>query len=168
MNIHKYLWYKIIRNSGTAFGGAPMGKPPSAAAALGLCLWLFYIINMYGYSLYIPYIFHIYFLAMWSMFSLVCVLNLWSQEKTSPYRKTTFLFLFFRLYTFYIFISNFMIFIKVWILNHVYSMFPRMHVYSCTSFPHDATWSAKYIQISIHSENKSLTTKLRVCFSFCF
>ena len=34
----------------------------------------FYIIDIYGYSLYIPFIFHIYFLAMWSMFSLVCFL----------------------------------------------------------------------------------------------
>ena len=41
-----------------------------------LCFWLFYTINIYGYSLYIPYIyiFHVYFLAMWSMFSLVCFL----------------------------------------------------------------------------------------------
>ena len=29
-----------------------------------LCFWSFYIIDIYGYSLYIPYIFHIYFLAM--------------------------------------------------------------------------------------------------------
>ena len=27
-NIHKYLWYKIIRNTGAAFGGAPIGRPP--------------------------------------------------------------------------------------------------------------------------------------------
>ena len=84
-NIHEYLWYQIIRNTGAAFGGATMGRPPSAAALLGLCFcqlfWSFYIIDIYGYSLYIPYIFHIYFLAMWSMFSLVCVLNLWSQEE---------------------------------------------------------------------------------------
>ena len=56
----------------------PMGRPPKAAAPLGrrrrrrLCFWLFYIINLYGYSLYIPYIFHIYFLAMFHIFSLVC------------------------------------------------------------------------------------------------
>ena len=42
-----------------------MGRP-SAAAPLGhrqrwrLCFWLFYIINTCGYSLPIPYIFHIY------------------------------------------------------------------------------------------------------------
>ena len=39
-----------------------------------LCFWLFYIINIYGYSLYIPYIFHIYFLNMFHIFSLVCFL----------------------------------------------------------------------------------------------
>ena len=27
-NNDKYLWYKVIRNTGTAFGGAPMGRPP--------------------------------------------------------------------------------------------------------------------------------------------
>ena len=72
-NIHWYLWYEIIRNIGAAFGGAQMGRPPSAAAPfkLGLCFWLFYIINIYGYSVYIPYIFHIYFLDMFHIFSLV-------------------------------------------------------------------------------------------------
>ena len=34
--------------------------PPSAAAPLGLCFWLFYIINICGNSLYIPYMFYIY------------------------------------------------------------------------------------------------------------
>ena len=73
-NIHRYLWYKIIRNTD------PMGRPPSAAAPLGrrrrgrLCFWLFLIINIYGYSLYIPYIVHIYFLDMFHIFSLVCFL----------------------------------------------------------------------------------------------
>ena len=37
-----------------------------------LCFWLFYIINIYGYSLYIPYIFHIYFLDMFHVFSTFC------------------------------------------------------------------------------------------------
>ena len=47
-------------------------------------LWIFLI-----YSLYIPYIFPRYV-----PYIFPCVfLNLWSQEKTSPYRKTTFLFL---------------------------------------------------------------------------
>ena len=32
------------------------------------------ITNIYGYSLYIPYIFHIYFLDMFHIFSLVCFL----------------------------------------------------------------------------------------------
>ena len=60
-NIHKYLWYKIMRNT------YPMGRPPKAAAPSGcrrrrrLCFWLFYIINIYGYSFYIPHIFPKYF-----------------------------------------------------------------------------------------------------------
>ena len=61
-NIHKHLWSKIIRNAD------PMGRPPKA------CFWLFYIINVYVYSLYIPYIFHRYFLDMFHLFSLVCFL----------------------------------------------------------------------------------------------
>ena len=45
-------------------------------------LWIFLI-----YSLYIPYIFPSYV-----KYVFPCVfLNLWSQEETSPYRKTTFL-----------------------------------------------------------------------------
>ena len=95
-NIHKYLWYKIIRNTGAAFGGAPMGRPPSAAAPLGLCFWWFSLIDIYGYSLYSPDIFHICFLDMFHVQGGIfpCVfLNLWSQEKISPYSKTTFLLL---------------------------------------------------------------------------
>ena len=46
-----------------------IGAPPKAAP-------VFLIINLYGYALYIPYIFHmyipyIYFLAMFHIFSLV-------------------------------------------------------------------------------------------------
>ena len=117
-NIHEHLWYEIIRNTGAAFGGAPMGRPPSAAAPLDLCFWIcvdlgsewttrrceifrnrdplgrspkaaaplgrrrrqrlcfwsFYIINIYGYSLYIPYRFHISVLNMFHIFSFVCFL----------------------------------------------------------------------------------------------
>ena len=64
-SIHKYLWYKIIRNTGAAFGGAPLGRPPSAAAPLGLCFWLFHIINLYGYPLCIPYV---YIYIQWTEF----------------------------------------------------------------------------------------------------
>ena len=78
-NIHKYLWYKINRNTGAALGGAPMGRPPSAAAPLGLCFWSFYIIDIYGYSLYIPYIFQIFPKYVPYIFPSV-FLNLWSQE----------------------------------------------------------------------------------------
>ena len=49
-SIHKYLWYKIIRNTD------PMGSRRRRR----LYFWLFYIISIYGYSFYTPYIFHIY------------------------------------------------------------------------------------------------------------
>ena len=49
-SIHKYLWYKIIRNTD------PMGSHRMRR----LYFWLFYIISIYGYSFYTPYIFHIY------------------------------------------------------------------------------------------------------------
>ena len=59
------IWYKLIRNTGTAFGGAPMGRPPSAAPQW-VCVsghfisWIFMdipYIYIYIYSLYSPYIF---------------------------------------------------------------------------------------------------------------
>ena len=87
-NIHRYLWYKMIRNTGAAFGGAPMGRPHSAAAPLGLCFWLLYII--YGYSLYIPYIFHIYFLDMFHVFSLVCFLIYGVKSRSGHDRSQSF------------------------------------------------------------------------------
>ena len=40
---------------GAAFGGRPIGSVFFVSAHLS-----FYIMNIYGYSLYIPYIFHIY------------------------------------------------------------------------------------------------------------
>ncbi len=52
-------------NGAAAEGGRPIGAPPKAAP-------VFLSINVYGYALYIPYIFHIYFLAMFHVFSLVC------------------------------------------------------------------------------------------------
>ena len=67
-----------------------MGRPPSAAAPLGLCFLDMFLIILYHrylwifliYSLYIPYIFPSYV-----KYVFPCVfLNLWSQEKTSPYR----------------------------------------------------------------------------------
>ena len=58
---------------GAAFGGAPIGSVFSVSAHL-----FFYIMNTYGYSLYIPYIFHIYIyvLNMFHVFSLVCILKI--------------------------------------------------------------------------------------------
>ena len=73
-NIHRYLWYKVIRNTDS------MGRPPKVAAPLGrrwrrrLCFWLSYIINISGYSLYIPYI-----LLKYVAYVFLCVfLNLFS------------------------------------------------------------------------------------------
>ena len=58
-NISRYLWYKIIRNTGAAFGGRPIGS-----------------VILFLYSLYIPYIFPSYV-----KYVFPCVfLNLWSQE----------------------------------------------------------------------------------------
>ena len=82
-NIHKYLWYKIIGNTGTAFGGG---------RRMGLCFWLLYIIDIYGYSLYILYIFHIDFLAMFHIFSLVCLLPYGVKSKSGHDRSQSFWF----------------------------------------------------------------------------
>ena len=75
-NIHtsKYLWYKMIRNTGAAFGGRPIGLV-FLIIFHHRYLWIFLI-----YSLYIPYIFPSYV-----PYIIPCVLlNLWSQQKTSP------------------------------------------------------------------------------------
>ena len=66
-NIHKHLWSKMIRNSETQTQWGTRRRQR-------LCFWSFYIIDIYGYSLYIPYIFHISFLKMLHRFSLVCFL----------------------------------------------------------------------------------------------
>ena len=69
-NIHKYLWCKIIRNTGAAFGGRPTGS-----------VFLIILHHKYAWiflscSLYIPYIFPKYV-----PYIFPCVfLNLWSQE----------------------------------------------------------------------------------------
>ena len=69
-NIHKYSWYKIIRNTEHRPNGAAASRPPHGGVAFGL----FYVIDIYGYSLYfpayIPWIFLIYFLYMFHIFSL--------------------------------------------------------------------------------------------------
>ena len=60
----------MIRNTGAAFGGAFGGRPIESV------FLIFFIINVYGYSLYIPYIFPEYI-----PYILPCVLhNSWSQE----------------------------------------------------------------------------------------
>ena len=61
------------------------------------------------HSLYIPHIFPRYV-----PYIFPCVfLNLWSQEKTSPYRKTTFLFLIGQILNVLYFSNNFMFFVKM-------------------------------------------------------
>ena len=50
---------------GAAFGGAPNGAAAFGGRPIGSVFFVsahlsFYIMNIYGYSLYIPYIFHIY------------------------------------------------------------------------------------------------------------
>ena len=63
----------------------------------------------YIFHIYI-YIFHIYFLAMFHIFSLVCFLIYGVKRRQVLIAKPRFYFYFFRFYTFYIFINNFMIF----------------------------------------------------------
>ena len=69
-NIHKYLWYKIIRNTD------PMGRLPKAAPAFLITLYHKYLWIFLIYSLYIPYIFPKYV-----PYIFPCVfLNSWSQQ----------------------------------------------------------------------------------------
>ena len=82
--------YKIITHTD------PMGRPPKAAAPLGrrrrrrLCFWWFSLIDIYGYSLYIPDIFHICFLDMFHVFSLVCFLIYGVKSRSGHDRSQSF------------------------------------------------------------------------------
>ena len=70
-NIHRYSWCRIIRNTGVAFGGAPMGRVCVSDYFKHEYVWRFFI-----YSLYIPYKFPKYV-----PYISPCVFhNLWSQE----------------------------------------------------------------------------------------
>ena len=70
-----------------------MGRPPKAAPVFLITLYHKYVWIFLIYSLYIPYIF-----PSCVKYVFPCVfLNLWSQEKISPYSKTTFLLLFFHI-----------------------------------------------------------------------
>ena len=63
-----------------------------------------------------PYIFHIYFLDMFHCHPCIfpCVfLNLWSQEKISPYRKTTFIFFYIDFIPFIFLLTILWFFIKI-------------------------------------------------------
>ena len=102
-NIHKHLWYKGIRNTD------PMGRPPKAARVFLMIFSHRYLWILLIHSWYIPYMFPRYVPCIFP-----CVfLNLWSQEKTSPYRKTTFILFFNRFYTYYIFINIFKSFCEI-------------------------------------------------------
>ena len=94
IHCHKYLWYKIIRNTD------PMGRPPKAAAPLGrrrrrrLCVcdyFIFYIIDIYGYISYtfLIYSIYAYMFPRYVPCIFPCVfLNLWSQERVRRWRKS--------------------------------------------------------------------------------
>ena len=65
----------------THWGGRPIGAPPKAVPVF----LIIYIMNIYGYSLYIPYIFHIYIyiyiFPKYVPYIFPCVfLNSWSQQ----------------------------------------------------------------------------------------
>ena len=60
--------FGLIRRKGTAHRQNLYTQTPDSPHACGR------LINIYGYSLYIPYIFHIDFLDMFHVFSLVCFL----------------------------------------------------------------------------------------------
>ena len=76
-------------------------RPNGAAAEGGACVcvcdyFIFYIINIYGYISYtfLIYSIYAYMFPRYVPCIFPCVfLNLWSQEKISPYSKTTFLLL---------------------------------------------------------------------------
>ena len=67
-NIHKHVWYKIIRNTD------PMGRPPKAAPVLLISLyhkylWIFLIYSLHILDIfpkYVPYILLYVFLNLWS------------------------------------------------------------------------------------------------------
>ena len=102
-NIHKYLWYKIIRYTD------PMGRPPKAAPVFLIILyhkhlWIFLI-----YSLYIPCIFPKYVPYIFPYVFLIIL-----------YHKYLWIFLIYSLYIPYIYIY----FSFVFFLNMFHNIFP--------------------------------------------
>ena len=74
-NIHKYLRYKIIKNTD------PMGRPPKAAPVFLMILYHRYLWIFRIYSVYIPYI-YIYIFPKYVPYIVPCVfLNLFSQQQ---------------------------------------------------------------------------------------
>ena len=85
-----------------AEGGRPIGGAAEGGASVFfVSAHLFLILCIFTD---IPYIFLIYFIFICPKyvpsFFLYMFLNLWSQQKTSPYRKTTFILFFSRIYAF--------------------------------------------------------------------
>merc|ERR1712115_602705 len=83
-------------NGAAAEGGRPIGAPPKAAPVCVCDYFIFYIINIYGYisHTFLIYSIYAYMFPRYVPCIFPCVfLNLWSQEKISPYSKTTFLLL---------------------------------------------------------------------------
>ena len=114
---------------------------------MGLCFCLFYIIiNIYGYSLCIPYIFHIYIyiyiyiLIMFHLFSLVCFLICGVNRRQVFIAKRRLYFVFSRLYAFYIFYHKYLwvcLIVSSYfdIYIYIYIYFPNIfHVFSLVCF----------------------------------
>ena len=62
IDIHQYIHQTHRPNGAAAEGGRPIGGAAEGGASVFFVSahLSFYIMNSYGYSLYIPYIFHIY------------------------------------------------------------------------------------------------------------
>ena len=78
-------------NGAAAEGGRPIGGAAEGGASVFFVSahLSFYIMNIYGYSLYIPYIFHICFLDMFHVFSFVCFLLYGVKSRSGHDRSQT-------------------------------------------------------------------------------
>ena len=109
-------------NGAAAFGGRPIGSV-FLIILYHKYLWIYLI-----YSLYIPFIFPRYVPCIFP-----CVfLNLWSQEKISPYSKTTFLLLKFQGLRFLYFLL-----IILWFFIKIIIFYPKSGPYG----PIKALWA---------------------------
>ena len=100
-NIHKYSlfqnkWAETKNTEAPPSAAPPMGRPPHWVCDSVCDYFISYIINIYGYISYtfLIYSIYAYMFPRYVPCIFPCVfLNLWSQEKISPYSKTTFLLL---------------------------------------------------------------------------